>query len=127
MIFIMIAFLGTGIDLMEIDEFRNQYDLDLESELFSDRERASMPRSIESIAARFCAKEAFVKAVSPLGIGKDWHDFEVVSDESGAVHFRLSEKITKVLKKFGKVHVSLSLTHTQATAGASVVLLLTAA
>ena len=47
------------------------------------------PRAADSLAARFAAKEAFVKALGRPGVGA-WHDVEVVTDGLGNPSLRLS-------------------------------------
>lgn len=122
----MILFLGTGIDVVEIEEFRETADEDVRHELFSDAELAAMPLEVESVAARFCAKEAFVKASNGLALTKDWHDFQVLPGEGGAVRFEFSKPLADALARIGTPHVSLSLTHSASAAAANVILILEA-
>jgi len=64
-----------------------------------------------SLAARFAAKEAAMKAVGTGLSGKvGWRDFEVIRDARGKPGIRLSERMKKRLRN--RI-ILISLTHTQ--------------
>jgi holo-[acyl-carrier protein] synthase len=67
------------------------------------------------LAARFCAKEAVVKALE-LEVWNP-HDVEVVSAETGAPKVRLSGRAAARAAELG-ASVKVSLTHTRGMAGA---------
>lgn len=104
-----------GIDLLEVDRMAAALERSpgLRHQLFTDRERAycdAQAVPARHYTARFCAKEAVVKALrleawDPL-------DIEVVSLVSGApsvvLHGQLSDRGP----------LELSITHTKTTAGA---------
>lgn len=75
--------------------------------IFTVAERAycdAKPQPAEHYAARFCAKEAFAKAVGqPLS----WHDVEILRGESGPPALRAYGKAAQLLDN-RPVHVSLS-------------------
>ena len=78
---------GVGIDVVPIARFESASDRTerLVDRLFTPAERVTpsgQPRSAESLAARFAAKEALAKALGSPG-GMAWHDAEVVSDDLG--------------------------------------------
>ncbi|KPL03909.1 MAG: hypothetical protein AMJ90_02655 [candidate division Zixibacteria bacterium SM23_73_2] len=74
-----------------------------------------------SFAARFCAKEAAMKALGTgVSQGVGWKDFEVMNLKSGKPELRISEKIQK---RIGKGRMILSLSHTKEYAVAVVLLL----
>jgi holo-[acyl-carrier protein] synthase len=74
-----------------------------------------------SFAARFCAKEAAMKALGTgVSQGVGWKDFEVVNLKSGKPELRISERIQK---RIGKGRFILSLSHTKEYAVAVVLLL----
>ena len=76
----------------------------------------------ESIAARFCAKEAVMKCLGTgwaHGIG--FRQIEVMRDENGAVHLELAGACAARAAELGIRRFHLSLTHTAATATAFVV------
>ena len=64
-----------------------------------------------SLAARFAAKEAAMKALGTgLSRGVSWKDFEVIRNPGAKPEMKLSEKIKK---RFGNKKILISLTHTQ--------------
>jgi holo-[acyl-carrier protein] synthase len=77
----------------------------------------------ESFAARFAAKEAFFKAIGTgWGRGGSWTEVEVVSAPSGAPSIRLSGAAAALAEARGVRSIHLSLTHSDDTAAAFVVL-----
>lgn len=77
----------------------------------------------ESFAARFAAKEAFFKAMGTgWGLGGRWTEVEVVSAPSGAPSIRLSGRAAQLAAERGIGRIHLSMTHTDDTAAAFVVL-----
>lgn len=76
-----------------------------------------------SYAARFAAKEAFLKAVrTGWGRGIDWCDVEVESAAGGAPRLRLHGAARERAEALGVKNAHLSLTHTDTVAGAFLVL-----
>jgi holo-[acyl-carrier protein] synthase len=64
-----------------------------------------------SLAARFAAKEAAMKALGTgLSDKVSWKDFEVIRDQRGKPDMKLSENIKK---KIGNRKILISLTHTR--------------
>lgn len=77
----------------------------------------------ESFAARFAAKEAFFKAMGTgWGLGGRWTEVEVVSAPSGAPSIRLSGRAAELAAERGIARIHVSMTHTDDTAAAFVVL-----
>jgi holo-[acyl-carrier protein] synthase len=77
----------------------------------------------ESFAGRFAAKEAFFKAIGTgWGIGGAWTDVEVVPAASGAPSLRLSGRPARLAEERGVTRIHLSITHSDDTAAAVVVL-----
>ena len=120
---------GIGIDLVEVERFRRGHregDIGFTEEVFTPAEIRycrSQARSWEHYAARFAAKEAAFKA---LGAGLDrglaWKMIEVVRDSSGAVSLVFSGRATELARIEGVTRIHLTLTHTEHTAAAVVVL-----
>ena len=120
--------LGVGIDLVEISRFESRSDDEDQavlSDLFTVNEIAycaSKRYPARHLAARFAAKEAFLKA---LGTGArtpgEFLLVEVVTDELGAPEVKLHGAIAKRGEKFGVKSIRISLTHTSTTAAAVVV------
>jgi holo-[acyl-carrier protein] synthase len=67
------------------------------------------------LAARFCAKEAVVKALA-LEVWNP-HDVEVVREDGGAPEVRLSGRAAQRASELGGT-VAISMTHTRGMAGA---------
>jgi holo-[acyl-carrier protein] synthase len=113
-----------GLDLLEIERLERALERRprLAERLFTDAERsyaAGKARPAQHLAARFCAKEAVAKALSLDG----WcfTDVEVVATD-GAPGVRLSGVAERRAGELG-VDVTLSLTHSESTAGAVAVAL----
>ena len=121
---------GLGIDLVEIDriarlvEERGEHAV---HRLFTDGE-ATYARSqslpARHFAARFAAKEAAYKALAGTegarGIG--WRDIEVVREWDGRPALRLHGRAAERAVELRVVRALLTLTHSNLTAGAVVVL-----
>jgi holo-[acyl-carrier protein] synthase len=121
--------LGTGIDLTEIP--RIQQSLDRFGQRFLNRvytpaEQAYCMRkrkAAESLAARFAAKEAAAKALGTgISHGVNWLEIEVVRAPSGRPSLRFHGRAAELASALGVAHASLSLTHTDTLAQASVIL-----
>ena len=108
---------GIGIDVVDIKRFQESLERtpNLESKLFTESERG---KSIQSMAARFAAKEALYKALSPSH-GLAWHEAEVINFENGKPAFLLRGAIADLVDG-AQVHLSLS--HDGGIASAMVVL-----
>jgi holo-[acyl-carrier protein] synthase len=120
---------GVGVDLVRIDRVAGLLERQGErarARLFTDAEcrRCEEGRHPpESFAARFAAKEAFFKALGTgWGRGGSWTDVEVVSAPSGAPSIRLSGAAAALAEERGVRAIHLSLTHSDDTAAAFVVL-----
>jgi len=113
---------GLGTDLVEVPRFRLAMERRgerLGERLFSDDERAYAYRQkdpAKSLAARFGAKEAVMKA---LGVGL-WkfklRDVEVVRQKGGAPRVALHGRAAELADERGVRDWHLSLTHTDSTA-----------
>ncbi|MDP9377006.1 MAG: holo-ACP synthase [Actinomycetota bacterium] len=111
---------GVGIDLLEIDRMQAALDRRprLAERLFTPGEReaaAARARPAQHLAARFCAKEAVVKALKL----ESWdpHEIEVVGGGDGPPAIRVSGKVEALITQRG-LTVEVSLTHSRDTAGA---------
>jgi len=96
---------GIGIDVVDIERFKLSLDRTpgLLEKLFTDNERA---KSLQSLAARFAAKEALAKALN-AGKGLSWHEAEIINLESGKPAFLFRGEIAEIVDG-AVVHVSLS-------------------
>ncbi|MBE7324930.1 holo-ACP synthase [Nocardioides sp. Y6] len=114
------AVIGIGIDVADVARFGASLERTpgLRERLFTPAEAA---RAVESLAARFAAKEALAKALgAPPGLA--WHDAEVVSEASGRPRFELRGSVAAAASELGVERVHLSLSHDAGVATAMVVL-----
>ena len=116
--------LRTGVDLVDINRFITvceRYEERLLNRLFTPVELAENGRNRLSLAARFAAKEAVVKALG-TGIGPvSWHDIEVCRGASGEPILHLYGAAQSMAENLQLTHWSLSLSHTQNDAIAFVI------
>lgn len=108
---------GIGIDVVDIKRFHESLvrTPHLKEKLFTESERSV---SESSLAARFAAKEALYKALSPEH-GLHWHDCEVINHPNGRPDFLFRGEIADLVDG-AKVHLSLS--HDAGIASAMVVI-----
>jgi len=116
---------GLGIDAVDVDRFRDLLARrpGLATRLFTDGERAHASRQADpapSLAARFAAKEAVMKALG-VGLGAfAWHEVEVRRADSGQPSLALSGAAAALARERGVGDWHVSLTHTAALAEAVV-------
>jgi len=118
--------LGTGIDLIEIERikkvFENRERKYLEK-VFTEEELRysfSFKDPYTHLAARFCAKEAFYKA-----IGEGFfilHEIGIVNKKNGKPEIQLFGKTLEMWKSKGSPSVFVSLSHSSTMAMAIVIL-----
>ncbi|ANP73853.1 holo-ACP synthase [Cryobacterium arcticum] len=111
---------GIGVDIVDLARFDRQVARTpgLIPRLFAPAERALPPHSL---AARFAAKEALIKALGG-SVGASWQELEVVSDLDGNPSFALTGVAAAAVAARGITGVHLSLTHDAGVACAFVVL-----
>jgi holo-[acyl-carrier protein] synthase len=110
---------GVGVDVVDMARFSETLERtpEMRSRLFTDGEAAL---SLESMAGRFAAKEAFVKALrAPAGMS--WQDIEVVTDPAGAPSFELHGAAAARARELGVTGTHLSISHDTTVATAFVV------
>ena len=116
---------AVGIDVVLVERFARALARTplLADRLFTEGERTTAggnPRSAESLAARFAAKEAVAKALgAPSGL--HWHDCEVVSDPDGRPWLTVAGTVAAVASDRGVARWHLSLSHDGGIASAIVV------
>jgi holo-[acyl-carrier protein] synthase len=120
---------GIGVDLVSLPRFAELMERRGDAAIrrfftAGEAERCRASRSsLESFAARFAAKEAFFKALGTgWGLGGRWTEVEVVSAPSGAPSLRLTGRAAEAAAERGVSSIHLSLTHSDDTAAAFVVL-----
>jgi holo-[acyl-carrier protein] synthase len=112
---------GIGVDVVDVPRFAAALERTptLAARLFTPDE-LSAGHPVESLAARFAAKEAFVKALKgPAGMS--WQDVQVVSDAAGAPGLVPSGAAADRVAALGVGPVHLSLSHDGGVATAFVV------
>ncbi len=122
----MSAVIGTGIDAVEIGRFRALLARrpGLVERLFSSEEQHLAERRsdpVPTLAARFAAKEAAMKALSTGLGGVDFTDLEVLSEPGGAPRLVVSGRARERAGSLGVTRWHVSLTHTETLAMAVVV------
>ncbi|MBF4561483.1 holo-ACP synthase [Microbacterium sp. VKM Ac-2870] len=100
--------IGIGVDLVDIPRFERSLARTprLLERLFAPSERQLKPHSL---AARYAAKEALIKALGGSD-GVHWTDIEVASESSGRPVFALTGETaaTVAARGIGALHLSLS-------------------
>jgi holo-[acyl-carrier protein] synthase len=120
------AVLGLGIDLVEVSDAQRMLDRwgeRLLHRVLTEGERdyvLRFARPAKHLAVRLAAKEAVYKALQgvPGSRGIGWRDIEVERGPEGRPGIRLNGDAAVVARAAGVRRISLSLTHTQNTAGA---------
>lgn len=119
----MIAGVGTDICAVERMDAVLARRPGLAARLFTDRERFTpngKPRRVASLAARFAAKEALVKALGGAH-GFGWRDIWVETDPSGQPRFEIRDSVRLYLEQLHITAIHLSLSHDAGIAAAFVV------
>lgn len=108
---------GLGVDIVEvarIEKALKKWGERFLQRVFTQRERDYCSKKAhpqQSLAARFAAKEAVLKAIGTgLSGGVSWTDVEVVNAESGKPEVRLGHTL---LEKIGNKKVLISISHTK--------------
>ncbi|MFZ1702604.1 MAG: holo-ACP synthase [Pyrinomonadaceae bacterium] len=121
--------LSTGIDIVEVYRIRETI---ARTPRFSERVFTKAEReyceskgvaAAQSYAARFAAKEAFLKAIQTGWRGKiTWQDIEVISDPEGVPSLNITGEAKRILDERGATNVHVSISHTTEHAIAQVIL-----
>ena len=116
--------LGVGVDLVDVARFERAMARTprLRTRLFSDdeRHRDGLELPLPSLAGRFAAKEALIKALGDSG-ELTWHDMPVVSDPLGNPGFALRGTAIAAVSARGITRIHLSMSHDAGMAIAFVV------
>lgn len=118
---------GIGTDIIEVRRItrsiNNQSFLD---RVYSHREQelcAGKQSREQSLAARFAAKEAFMKALGTgWSEGVRFAEIEILSDNAGAPYIALSGASQKQADALGVVNIHVTLSHVKEMATATVIL-----
>ena len=111
---------GIGVDTVDVQRFADHLTRTpkLLERLFAAEERNV---TVPSLAARFAAKEALIKALGgSWALG--WHDLVILRDAERAPTFKSTRGLTRALAARGAAHPHVSMTHDAGVATAFVVL-----
>ena len=116
---------GVGIDVVPVDRFaetiaRTPAMIDRLFTAAEQRTLSGSPRSAESLAARFAAKEALAKSLGAGG-GMLWTDAEVVVDEAGRPSLTISGTVQERANALGVTRLHVSMSHDGGIASATVI------
>ena len=119
---------GIGNDIIEVARVKKALEREngFREKIFSPREIElceSKGNKYQSYAARFAAKEAFMKALKTgWAEGITWNEIEVLNSESGAPYLNLLNETQKFIGKHNIKHLHISLSHLKEYAMAEVIL-----
>jgi holo-[acyl-carrier protein] synthase len=121
--------LSIGIDIAEVYRIRETLARTprFGERVFTESERAYCENkgaaAAQSYAARFAAKEAFLKAIKTGWRGKiTWQDIEVVNDADGVPSLNVKGEAARLMNELGAARCHLSISHTTEHAIAEVIL-----
>ncbi|MBN2652544.1 MAG: holo-ACP synthase [Spirochaetales bacterium] len=118
--------LGVGIDIVKVERVFSLYQKGIASKFFTICELEYCESKgvglACSLAARFAAKEALVKALGCGFVGLSPSDIEISNNLEGRPFVNCGLKLQKVLEERGVVSIHLSLSHEKDFAVANVVL-----
>jgi len=115
--------ISTGVDIIEIHrvaELLARHGDRFRQRVYTDREWADSGGRVESLAARFAAKEALIKALGSRDPAL--REIEVVRPEFSQPSLRLWGRAAEVARELGVQQLSISLSHGKEHAVAVVVL-----
>ncbi len=120
--------IGLGTDLVEVDRIAHsieRYGERFLSRIYTAAERdycAPKRFPAQNLAARFAAKEAGAKALGTgISRGVGWKDIEVLRDPGRPPRLVLHGRARALADSLGVRHTSVSLTHTDTQAMATVI------
>jgi holo-[acyl-carrier protein] synthase len=123
--------IGIGIDLVDIARVERmiaRHEGRVVARFLTEPERRYVEgtfRPAMHIAARIAAKEAAYKALQALPGARavSWHDLEVERETEGRPFLVLAGLAAELAERHGPLSIQLSLSHSEATAGAVAVVL----
>lgn len=118
--------IATGVDLIEIDrivEVIARHGNHYLQRIYTPAELEQCGKRAESLAGRFAAKEAVVKALGS-GIGDiTWKEIEILGDENNAPKLTLNGEAKQRADSLGLSSWSVSISHSQSHSVAFVVMM----
>jgi len=119
--------ISVGIDVVAVDRFAASLARTpaLARRLFTPGEQVTangIPRGAASLAARFAVKEAAAKALG-VPAGMDWHDCQVLSENSGRPVLEVTKTVAAAAAALGITGWRISVSHDAGIAAAVVIAL----
>ena len=115
---------GIGVDVVDLSRFEASVARTpgVLTRLFTESEQQldGVPRALPSMAARFAAKEALIKALGDSA-GVRWHDMAVVSDQLRNPTFEVYNSLADIVAARGITRLHLSMSHDAGVAIAYVI------
>ncbi len=109
--------MDVGVDIVEIGRVRGaleRHEAGFRRRVYSETEWRQCSKSMASLAGRFAAKEAVMKA---LGVGgMKFRDIEIVRLPSGKPDVRLSGRMHERAQRLGVVSITVSISHSRENA-----------
>jgi len=103
-----------GVDIIEISrigEAISNWDGHFLNRVYSNAELAQCESRTSSLAARFAAKEAVIKALGSGLIESGWKDIEVLSHQDGSPYIKLHGNVLEKANHLGLRDFAVSLSH----------------
>lgn len=120
---------SVGIDIVEVYRIRETVERTARfvERVFTEKERlyceSKGAAAAQSYAARFAAKEAFLKALKTGWRGKiTWHDMEILNDAQGVPTLEIKGEAKVLMENLGANKIHISLSHTSEHAVAQIIL-----
>lgn len=125
------AIAGLGMDLIEIhriEESVRKYGEKFIKRIYTENEKTlcfARKDSASCLAARFAAKEALYKALSPCRLENMmifFNEMEIVKNDAGMPYFEFKGKSKESITSMGIKSIHLSITHSRIFAAAIVII-----
>jgi len=115
---------AVGIDIIEIPRIKqaiSSWQNSFLNRIYTDAELESCHNAASSLAVRFAAKEAVMKALGTGTRGLSWRDIEVLSDPDGAPIIQLHGRAQDKASEKGITEFSITMSHSKQYAIAFVI------
>jgi holo-[acyl-carrier protein] synthase len=120
---------GIGIDIINIDRIQKALDRwgqRMLNRIYSSKEREeclSKKNVLQSLAGKFAAKEAFLKALGTgIAQGMSWKQIEVLDDKSGQPQLIVAQDLKYLMSTLGIKDCFISISHEKKYAVAQAIL-----
>jgi holo-[acyl-carrier protein] synthase len=113
-----------GVDIVEISRIEEAvltWGEKFLQRVYTGREIGLYGKNFASLAARFAAKEAVIKALDAAGEGISFKEIEIIEKSGGKPDIKLHGKVKYVAKDLGVIRFYVTLSHSRNNAIAFVV------